>query len=217
MFEEGNNIFSEYEDFFEYEKDNFKRICNKLLSEIYIVEDIYNKDTKSFIINNDYIFLKRHFTLFEYYFEMSGWKLLSNNLGVIYIKNEAGANKKRLDKLTTFMLLALRLIFEEKKREASLSENIFIKIRDIFDVIIKEFSIYMKLPSKTEIINSLKGMEKYNIIYMIDRNDDYMENTLIIFQSIVAAVPNDKITMFRNMVYNGRNNINEETIENDVN
>lgn len=214
MFEEKKNVFLEYENFLGYERENFKRICNKLLSEIYILKDIY-KDNGSFSINDDYVFLKRHFDLFEYYFEMSGWKLFQCSLDVIYIRNEIGTNKKRLDKLTTFMLLALRLIFEEKKRKASISENAFIKVKDIFDVIIKEFFVYSKLPAKTEIINSLRIIEKYNIIYILDKNDNYMEDTLIIFQSVVVAIPDDKITMFRNMIYKERVE-NEKTIENNA-
>jgi hypothetical protein len=73
-----------YEALSNYEKGEFRRICNYLLSHTYIVRDTYKPDKQWTEPNNDYRMVNRLFECMREYFSISGWRLdKDDNYGII--------------------------------------------------------------------------------------------------------------------------------------
>ena len=95
------------------ELEQFKSVCNQLLSRTYIVRTIYQPG-KGRVDNPDYLFLSRHYEAVQEYLSLLDWDLRRDELnGYFYVLNADEANRCNLNKKETAILLALRLIYEE--------------------------------------------------------------------------------------------------------
>ena len=72
----------EYNNLFESEKQEFRRVANYLLSKTFIVRDVYDKQAKKMITSSEYLFMEKYYDIFENYLSIAGWKL-KMNLGKI--------------------------------------------------------------------------------------------------------------------------------------
>ena len=125
---------------YDKEKAEFTQTANYLLSSTYILRE-ENKNR----ISKTYLFIDRHFELFYEIFSLIGWKIYRNKEhGVIYTYNESASNKLRLDKLSTVILLALRIIFEEKRVTASSNNNVVVTVSGVLNKIVNDFSIIIQ-------------------------------------------------------------------------
>ena len=92
------------------ELEQFKSVCNQLLSRTYIVRTIYQPG-KGRVDNPDYLFLSRHYEAVQEYLSLLDWDLRRDELnGYFYVLNTDEANRCNLNKKETAILLALRLI-----------------------------------------------------------------------------------------------------------
>ena len=62
--------------------------------------------------------MERYFDIFSDYLKVINFDLkIDEALGFIYLDNEYGYNKLRVDKLTTLILFTLRNIYDEEKEK----------------------------------------------------------------------------------------------------
>jgi len=173
----------------EKETEEFSRICNSLLAHTFIL-----REDKTQKISKDYLYIERNFDLLYEYLMLSGWKLYKDSqYGVVYVRNIFNNNKLTLNKLPTIILIILRIIYEEKRTQASSSNHVCITVSDMLNKLVHEFSIYNKRPSLKEMKDSLKIIEEHNIIYKLGENFDDIECRIIILPSILIAVSNEKV------------------------
>lgn len=179
------NAFNEMS---EKEKEEFSRICNMLLSVTYIIRD--GADGR---ISKDYRFIDSHFDLFSDYLELSRWKIYKDiQYGIIYVRNTDGLNKLTLNKLTTVMLVAIRIIYEEARIKASNTSNVSTTVGSLFDKIVNEFSMYPKKPPQKEIKEAFRILEAHNLIKRLDDSFDDIECRFVILPSVLIAVSNER-------------------------
>ena len=125
----------EYEKLTSYEKGEFRRIANYLLSRTYMVRFTYDSVKEMTLPNSDYSMLARLFSVLQEYFEVTGWKLeKDDDYGIVSLISEFDNNRFKLNRFTTLFLYVCRLIYEEnrlKTREKRLSvhSNILILFR----------------------------------------------------------------------------------------
>ncbi len=170
------------------EKDEFSAICNKLMSVTYILRD--GTDGR---ISKEYRFIEANLDLINDYLELCGWRLYKDiQYGVIYVRNIEGYNHLSLNKLTTVMLVTMRLIYEESRSLASTTNDVCVTVGTLFAKIINEFSIYPKKPSQKEIKDSFRILEAHNLIRKLDESFDDVECRFVILPSVLIAVPNEK-------------------------
>lgn len=194
------------------DKDNFKRVVNILLSKNFILYRMYNNKTEDFVSNPDYLLLDREFDLFKDYFSYSGWKLYKDqNYEVIWLQNELGYNRARLDKNTTLMLYTLRLIYEEKREKVNLSSNVIFTIGELLRKMIDIGAIEKKLPD-IELRSSLSKIINHNIVQKIEGNLDSKDTRLLILPSILFILTNDSISKINENI-NELENEKEENVE----
>lgn len=97
------------------ELEQFKSVCNQLLSRTYLVRTLY-KPGKGRVNNPDYTFLSIHFDAVQEYLGLLDWDLRRDDFnGYFYVLNTDEANRCNLSKKETAILLALRLIYEENQ------------------------------------------------------------------------------------------------------
>lgn len=187
-------FIEKYNELMNLEKESFKRILSLIFSKTFIVNRIYDRKQNIFKSNSDYRFIDRNIELFREYLEIAGFKLIKdNNYEVIYIENEFGYNKKRLDKNTTIFLYGLRLKFDEDRESIKLNTDTIVTVSDIIKTLM-DVGAYTKKPSDIEIRTALSNLISFNIIEKIDGILERPETKIIILPSILFVITNEKIT-----------------------
>ena len=93
------------------QKDKFKLAANKLLNNCFIIKK--KDDTR-----NDYIFIIQNKDLFNEYFDLLGYRIEINEMhGVVALTSQQGTGRLRLKKIESILLLILRLLYIEKRKE----------------------------------------------------------------------------------------------------
>ena len=208
MFEE------KYNELTNSEKENFKRVLSLILAKTFIVNRIYDKNQKNFKSNPDYRFIDRNIELFREYLSLSGFILKKDsNYDVMYIENEFGYNKKRLDKNTTIFLYGLRLKFDEERERVSLNTDTIVTVADIIKTLI-DVGAYTKKPSDIEIRTALSNLISFNIIQKVDGILEKPETKIIILPSILFVITNEKITNLSKSI-STLEEVEEENVENE--
>ena len=200
----------EYNNFTNAEKENFKRIVSMMLAKTFIVNRVYDKNQKAFKSNADYRFIDRNIELFKEYLELAAFKLVKDsNYEVIYIENEYGYNKKRLDKNTTIFLYGLRLKFDEYRESINLNTDTIVSVSDIIKTLV-DVGAYTKKPSDLEIRTALSNLINFNIIQKVDGILEKPETKIIILPSILFVITNEKITNLSQLINSFKDDENIE-------
>lgn len=203
-----------YEQLNVMEREVFKKIINQLLGKTFIVNHIYDDNKQTSVMNPDYRFIERNLDLFKNYLELGGWKLERNdNYEVIYITSNFGYNKMRLDKFTTILLYILRLMYDQKRENINLTEQIIVSVSEIIATV-NEIGAYEKRkPSLLEIKTSLRTIAGFNIIQKIDGAYENPETKIIILPSILFAVTAESITKINENIKEAQETEEVETEE----
>ncbi len=161
-------------------QDNFQRTCNILLSSNYISKD--KKDNTKY-----FYFLVNYKQYFDEFFSCIGSEVVVNNeLGCAQLKNNYFQGGLRLKKEETFIILILRILYQEKLINTTLNNTVQITIDEIHNKY-QTFGFKRKI-FKTELVSALRQFKKYNIIDNL--GDMQMSSTkLLIFSTITLLIP----------------------------
>lgn len=179
----------------EVQKEKFRLAANKLLNNCFVLKKKAN--TK-----RDYIFIVQNKEFFYEYFELLGYKVIINELqGVIALKNENGSGRLRLKKIESIILLILRLLYIEKRKELSLNEEVIVLVDDIH----QKYNM-LKIESKASIDKTIfkdavRLFKRYNIVVNMDSDVTLSDSRILIYPSVLLAIPNENI----NDMYDGIN------------
>ena len=186
-----SNIFNESTSF----KDNFRITANKLLNHSFIIKK--KEDTRK-----DYLFVISNRAYFESYFDLLGYELIINDdQGVIGLKNTYGHGKLALKKYESIMLLILRLMYLEKRKEISSgTDEVVVLIEEIREK-------YQMLKVKNKLVldktlekNILSLFKKYNLIKNLDSDLNDIETRVVIYPSILLALYTDDISSYHKQI-----------------
>ncbi|MBP5694713.1 MAG: DUF4194 domain-containing protein [Bacilli bacterium] len=183
------------------DQNEFSTVVNKLLLKGFIVRDIFDTREKVIRINPDYRFLERYFEVVNDYLKYAGWNVEKDVvLGVVALTNLYGENRIRMDRETSLILFALRLIFENYKNESnSTNQAIYLTTPGLLKTMIDD-GITMpgrKLNGRS-IARSLRFLANHNIISKVSGNYDEGNVSFYILPSIVYALDNEKIVAMSN-------------------
>lgn len=196
-----------FEGMLQKDKDEFRRVCNKLMSICFICKQ--NSDTKS-----EYYFILRQKPVFERYLDILGYNLeINEEYGVIQLVNRENYNHVHLKLQDSIILLILRILYDEKKRELSLSD-VVINIGDIQEKYLS-LKIREKQIDKTTMSNALRIFKRYNLIALLDRDLTQEDSRVVIYDSILMAVRVEDIKRVSDMIalYRKGGNTGDETVE----
>lgn len=176
------------------QKEKFRIAANKLLNQCFLLKK--REDTRK-----EYIFVRQNRELFVPYFDLLGYDLkINEDQGVIGIVNQFGTGRLALGKYESIFLLILRLLYVEKRKElATFSEEVTVLMEEI-----REKYAMLKVKSKSMLD---KGMERnmvslfrrYNLIQNLDSDVNQPDARIVIYPSIIMAVPVENINEYFEM------------------
>ena len=127
-------------------------------------------------------------------------------------------NPKDLWVKMILVLLILRILYDEKKRELSAIEEVIVNLGDIQDKFLS-LKIRDKIIDKTTMRNALNLFRRYQIVELLDKDMGDEESRILIYDSILMAVRADdikaayeKLETYRK----GKNTNDEETDEDEA-
>lgn len=177
------------------EVDQFKAVCNQLLSRTYVVRTIY-KPEKGRITNPDYTFLSIHYEHFRDYLALLDWDLRKDDMnGYFYVLNTDEANRCNLDKKETAILLAIRMIYDENQERLGLEQDAICTVRDVLEKVVTDYAILPAKPNMEEVKRALTRLENHSIIQKIDGKFNKGNCKFAILPTVLSVVSADKLNM----------------------
>lgn len=168
------------------DKDEFKRISNRLLSNCFICKG--NQAGRS-----DYYFVLKHREKFCDFLNVLGYRLeINEECGVIQLTNPQNYNHLNLKLYESIILLILRILYDEKKRELSAVNEAIVNLGDIQDKYLS-LKIRDKMIDKTTMRNALSLFRRFQLIETLDKDLTNEESRILIYDSILLAVRVDDI------------------------
>lgn len=163
------------------DKDEFRRICNRLLSHCFLCKgNVTNK--------SDYYFVLKYRREFQEYLSVLGYRLESSEeFGVIQLTNQQNYNRLNLKLYESIILLILRILYDEKKRELSVSDEVIVNLGDIQDKFLS-LQIREKMIDKTTMRNAMYLFRRFQLIETLDKDLSNEESRVLIYDSIMMAV-----------------------------
>lgn len=161
-------------------QETFQRVCNILLTSNFIAKD--KKDNTKY-----YYFVVNYKQYFDEFFELLGHEVIINNeIGAVQLKNTYNPGNLRLKKEETYVILILRILYQEKLINTTLNNTVQITVDEIHNKY-QTFGFKRKM-FKTELVSALRLFKKYNIIDNL--GDLQLSATkLLIFPTITQLIP----------------------------
>lgn len=168
------------------DKDEFSRICNRLLSCGFLCKQ--NEATKA-----DYYFVLKYREKFAEYLLLLGYRLeINEEYYVVQLTNPHNYNRYNLKLMESVLLLILRILYDEKRRELSISSEVIINVGDIHEKFMS-LKIRDKMIDKTTLRNAISTLKRFQLIETLDKDVSNEDTRIIIFDSILMAVRVDDI------------------------
>lgn len=193
-----------FEGMLQKDRNEFRRVCNKLMSICFICKK--NEGTKG-----DYYFILRNRQAFLEYLDVLGYVLeINEEYGVIQLVNRENYNHLNLKLYDSIILLILRILYDEKKRELSLTD-VVINLGDIQEKYIS-LKIREKQIDKTTMNNALRLFKRFNLIEPLDKDLMQEDARIMIYDSILMAVRVEDIKRVMDLIdiYRKGGAVNEE-------
>jgi hypothetical protein len=190
------------------DKDDFSRICNRLLSNCFLCKR--NETTRA-----DYYFIVKYREKFSSYLSLLGYRMeINEEYGVVQLTNPQNYNRYNLKLFESVILLILRILYDEKKRELSVSDEVIVNVGDIHEKFMS-LKIRDKMIDKTTLRNAISTFKRFQLIEMLDSDLSSEETRIIIFDSILMAVRVEDIKQVYEKLQNYKkgDKSNEETDE----
>lgn len=194
----------------EIDKDRFRNSGNKLFNQCFIVK---SNET----LRPHYTFILQNYLEFTEFFSYLGYELFKNEIyGVIGLCNKNGTGRLQLKKYETILLLILRLIYIEKRKELSLNNHLITTVNEIHEKFIVLDINQKQILDKTTLKDTMRLFKKYNLIQLLDRDLLQEDARIILYPSILFAITNENLNEVYNLVngkiaaLNERRKIDEE-------
>ena len=175
------------------ELEQFKSVCNQLLSRTYIVRTMY-RPGKGRVNNPDYTFLSQHYEDVQEYLSLLDWNLRKDDLnGYFYVINTDEANRCDLGKKETAILLALRMIYEENLERLGLEQDAVCTVRDVLEKVVTDYAILPAKPNMDEVKRALTLLENHAIVQRIEGKFNQSSCKFAILPTVLTAVSGEKL------------------------
>ena len=185
--------FSELQNFSAKELEQFKRVCNQLLSRTFVVRTLYRPD-KGRVNNPDYTFLSIHQTIVGSYLALLDWELRKDDFnGYFYVVNTDEANRLVLNQKATAILLALRMIYEENQEQVGLEQDVLCTVRDLLEKVVTDYAILSTRPNMDEVKRALTLLEQHSVLQRIEGKFSQPGCKFAILPTILTVVSSERL------------------------
>ena len=169
----------------EREKEDFSRICNKLIHETFLIK---GRDSE----RNDYYFVQENISLFKLYFAVIDFEVVNDvSKGIIFIRTLADHNRVRLTKFETVIMLILRKFYYTKSKEITSTSKVIVTVEDIVTEV-RASQVFGTDKKMQAYRIALKNLRQYKVIDYEKRNIQ-PETNIEILPSILLVITQDDI------------------------
>lgn len=177
----------------EDDSERFSDIVSQLFDRTFIVRELWDARAQRMVANPSYRFVTRFLECLRTYLDFGGFDLqVDNDLGVVALYSRYGRNREPLDKVTTYFLMALRLLFIEKMEQAKMRQEPLVALSEVFNRL-RVLDLTMgKLPVKG-VEKTLASLRRLSIIELVDGDASDPESRWLIYPSIRILVPDERI------------------------
>lgn len=183
----------DYEQLTERDQEQFSRVLSLLFEQTFLLRDSWNEQEGRLSSNRDYRFAERIRPLLEGYLKLSGWELQVDGLrGVIALYNRHGRNRLTLDKLTTYVLYTLRLIYDEQMEQVSTRAEVIIWLRDVYEKL-HAFGFADKKLAVTRLQSTFMRLRKLSVLERIEGEGVEPESRWVVYPTIRLLVSEERI------------------------
>lgn len=199
------------------ERNQFADIVNNLLFRKYLTEKVYSKVKDDMVFNPDYRFVEIYKDEVFEYLKYIGWQLNEDkNNGVFFISHEENSYNIRLNLFTTKIVLLLRMLFEKKQEEVSLTNTIYFSLSEVLEQG-SIVGVIRNNPNKKEIEHCMILLRKYKIIDKIKGKYSEVDTVYVLYPTIIQLVSSEVVLGALNAFKDEIDAENIEDIEDDVN
>lgn len=175
------------------ELEQFKAICNQLLSRTFVVRTMIHPD-KGRVNNPDYTFLSNHYEEVREYLSLLDWDLRKDDFnGYFYVLNTDEVNRCNLGKKETAILLAIRMIYDENQERVGLEHDVICTVRDVLEKVVTDYAILPSKPNMDEIKRALTLLDNHCIIQRINGKYNQTSCKFAILPTVLTAVSSEKL------------------------
>jgi hypothetical protein len=175
------------------ELDQFKSVCNQLLSRTYVVKTLCRAD-KSRVNNPDYLFLSAYYEEVREYLFLLDWDLRWDKFnGYFYVINTDEANRCNLGKKETAILLAIRKIYDENQERLGLEHDAICTVRDLLEKVVTDYAILSSKPNMDEVKRTLTLLDNHCVIQRLEGKYNQGSCRFAILPTVLTAVSSEKL------------------------
>ena len=176
------------------ELEQFKAICNQLLSRTFVVRTMVHPD-KGRVNNPDYTFLSLHYEEVREYLYLLDWDVRKDDVnGYFYVLNTDEVNRCNLGKKETAILLAIRMIYDENQERVGLEQDVICTVRDVLEKVVTDYAILPSKPNMDEIKRALTLLDNHCIIQRSDGRYNQAGCKFAILPTVLTAVSSEKLS-----------------------
>ncbi|MCL6517896.1 DUF4194 domain-containing protein [Alicyclobacillus sp.] len=184
---------SRYTALTEADREEFARVLSLLFERTFLIRDVWDPKQGRLVTNRDYRFVERNLELFHTYLQAGGFELQADGRrGVMALYNRYGRNRMKIDKYTTYLLYALRLIYEEEMERASMRREVIVTLQHMLEKLMA-LGLMDRRIAATHLTGSLNRLRRLNILSRVEGFADELESRWMIHPTIVVAVPDERI------------------------
>lgn len=175
------------------ELQQFKSVCNQLLSRTYVVRTLYRPGRER-LNNPDYTFLTIHAEAVRDYLSLLDWDLRHDDAnGIYYVVNTDDANRCILSKRETAILLALRMLYDESLEGLGLEKDALCTVREVLEKVVTDYAILPTKPNMEEFKRAMLILENHSIIQRIEGKYNQPDCRFAILPTILTAVSAERL------------------------
>ena len=175
------------------ELQQFKSVCNQLLSRTYVVRTLYRPGRER-LNNPDYTFLTIHAEAVRDYLSLLDWDLRHDDAnGIYYVVNTDDANRCILSKRETAILLALRILYDESLEGLGLEKDALCTVREVLEKVVTDYAILPAKPNMEEFKRAMLILETHSIIQRIEGKYNQPDCRFAILPTILTAVSAERL------------------------
>lgn len=174
-------FMNEYQEMNEGERDKFAYVISKLLKFGYLTK-MKQSDRE------DYYFIIEHLSVLRNYTAIMDMDLqYHEDTGVVSLLPLGIANKERLTIKESCILLILRLLYQRKMKEVSLSNQIVVLLQELHEEL-DRLSLSERRLTIGEMKEILTKFRRYNIIDFTSANFKYDDTMIVIYPVILYVI-----------------------------
>ena len=175
------------------ELQQFKSVCNQLLSRTFVVRTLYRPGRER-LNNPDYTFLSIHFEAVRDYLSLLDWDLRHDEAnGCFYVINTDEANRLILSKRETAILLALRMLYDESQERLGLEQDALCTVREVLEKVVTDYAILPAKPNMDEFRRAMLVFENHAVIQRIEGRYNQPDCRFAILPTILTAVSAERL------------------------